>query len=540
MKKHFNNWLLIPFIFILALPLLLFSIKFENGSKNYFAFLKSILIPIFLKNILRVKPFVFVLLSLPALFFSIIYTVQILEYDTYVNISTWATVFDSHTGEMKEFISGLKTETLALIFIQILTYIAYLFLTYKRHAKPTKYKYIILAFLVFFIVDYFGNGATAEAFPLKSIQTLGDYLNAKRIENKYLDVKKNATFNAKQIPEFNHNNKETIVIFIGESLRRDRLEYYGYNKPTTPLMNKEDLIIYKDVVSAANQTINSLKRVFTLAEYLDDSKYWIKPSFIKSFTEVGYKTYWLTNQPVYGEHESEASYIARETDVFISSKNTAYFKGGKNVVYDGVLLDKYKNIVNNDIKKKVIFIHLLGNHYTYKYRYPEKFNFFNKKPSKDDKVNLLREYDNAVRYNDDLLSKALNQLKKIKGEKSFIMFSDHGESLFDNPTTFQHGSSHPSKSEVEIPLILWFSKEFKQNHTEIVGNVRSNVNQPILSSDFFHAIPSLFGIQFDDIKKENNFFSKDYTPKTQRKIINVNHELLGYNSLSNNKASIDY
>ncbi len=542
MKKKFNDWYFIPFISVLALPLLIYCMKFETGSKNYFAFLTTLVLAIIIKKLLKLKPFTFVLLSFPAVIFSIIYLVQVLEYDTYVNISTWATLLDTYTGEIKEFISGLKTTTILAIILVLFTYIGYLFMTYNTEFKPLtkKYKYIAILLLLFFIGDYFTNGATAEAFPLKSIQTLYDYLNTKRIEKEYLSIKENTNFNPTRLPEFKDTTQETIIFIIGEALRRDRLEYYGYKRPTTPLMKKEDLIIYTDVVSAANQTINSLKRVFTMAEYLNEEAYWKNPSFIKAFKEAGFKTYWLSNQPVYGRHESQASYIAKETEYFLASNNSNYFVKDKMSKYDGILLKPLKEVLLNKEPKKVIFLHILGNHSTYKLRYPKEFNYFNKAPSEDYRVNLLREYDNAVRYNDYFLYQVLSQLKKQKGEKSFIMFSDHGESLFDKPDQCYHGSAYPSKSEVEIPLILWFSDEFKKHHPNIIKNVIAQREQPVLSSDFFHAFPPLFGIYFKELNPKNNFFALDYVPKKHRKIVNVNLELKDYDKLSSAKTDIKY
>ena len=145
---------------------------------------------------------------------------------------------------------------------------------------------------------------------------------------------------------------------------------------------------------------------------------------------------------------------------------------------------------------------------------------------------MIHYYDNAVRYNDYVLSEFLKLLKKQEGEKTFIMFSDHAESLFDAyPDYAYHGSEKPSKSEVEIPLILWFSEDFKQHHPNIVSQVKQNKNLPVISYDFFHAFPALFGIRFDGYKPQNNFFDSTYIPKKHRKIINVNLELLDYDSL---------
>ncbi len=233
MNKEFKNWYFLPFIFVLALPLLIYSIKNETESKYYFAFLTTILLAIFVRIIFKIKPFLFVLLSLPMLFFSILYLVQVLEYNTYVNISTWYTLFDSHKEEIIEFLSGLNNSTIAIVIIEVVVYLSYLLFSFKKRIKTVinkKIKYLIYSLIIFFIIDYINIGATAEAFPLKSVQTLFDYIKTKRIEAEYLEVKNSTSFHATRIPEFKKEINETIVIVIGETLRRDKLEYYGYDR----------------------------------------------------------------------------------------------------------------------------------------------------------------------------------------------------------------------------------------------------------------------------------------------------------------------
>ncbi|MCF6350598.1 MAG: phosphoethanolamine transferase [Flavobacteriaceae bacterium] len=533
MKTNFKNYYLFPLVFILVFPVLLDAFANES-SQLYFAFLVSLIIPLIIRILLNIKPFLFVLLTIPILSVSIIYLVKVIEYDSFVDISSWYAVFDTNKNETIDFISNSRPITFFLITLQIFTYLFYIFWTYKKVIikKSKRYRQIILGVFFFLIIDYAVKGATRIAFPLRSIKTFTEYFETVKLEKKYLETKKYAVFNAKRNSNYLDETKETIVIVIGETLRRDHLEYYGYSKKTTPFLKKEDLIIYKDVISATNTTVNSLVRVFTLAEMLDDNDYWKEPSFIKSFREVGFSTYWLSTQPVYGNNSTKTSFIAQETDKYISYKSSSY---------DGVLLEPYTSILNSDKKKKLIFLHLSGSHASYKKRYPKEFNLFAKEKHKDYRVNLIREYNNSVKYNDYILYQLLEKLKKIPGEKSFIMFSDHGESLFDTAkNNYAHGSAKPSQSEFNIPLILWFSDMYKKNHLNVVKQVKENANLPILASDFFHSFPALFGIEFEKLQLENNIFGKSYVPKINRKIVNGEVKLLEYNKLKNKRAVINY
>ncbi|MCV5283589.1 sulfatase-like hydrolase/transferase, partial [Escherichia coli] len=57
---------------------------------------------------------------------------------------------------------------------------------------------------------------------------------------------------------------KTIIIVIGESVRRDYLSVYGYPLPTTPWLNSAPGIFINGYFSAAPNTIGSLSRTLTL------------------------------------------------------------------------------------------------------------------------------------------------------------------------------------------------------------------------------------------------------------------------------------
>ncbi len=529
MKKQINDYYFLPFVIVLALPLLIDALS-KNHSRYYLAFIFSIIIALAIRKLLNIKPFVFVLISFPVLLLAANYDVLVLEYKSYINITTWYAVFNTDHNEAVDFISSTTDKTLLLVAVQTLTYLVYLLCCYNKQIANTskRLQKVLLIILLFFSIDFSIKGATRIAFPLRGIEGFYHYVSTKIAEAKYLDIKRNAKLNATRNKTFDSEVQETIVVVVGESLRRDHLEYYGYDRPTTPLMKNEDLIVFSDAVSPANQTINSLKRVFTNAEMLNDNDYWKEPSLIKAFKEVGFATYWITTQAVYGKHESEASFIGEETDNFIDENRKIHG-------YDEYLLESYKKVLNNSVKKKIVFLHIMGNHTAYYKRYPKNFNIFAQTKDSDKKTHLINLYDNAVRYNDYFLYQVLELLKTVGGEKSLIMFSDHGESLFDTPNLCFHGSANPTKSEYNVPLIVWLSDEFKLAHPMRVNELNDNKNKPILLSDMFYALPDLFGIRFKKFIPDNSFFTSAYKPKLHRKVVNVNLELLDYEKLSTKK-----
>jgi len=321
---------------------------------------------------------------------------------------------------------------------------------------------------------------------------------------------------------------KTIVVLITESLRRDHLGYYGYKRNTSPKMGKEDLVVYTDLISPANQTVNALRRVFSQAEGNNDTLYFAKPSIITAFNEAGYHTAWFSTQSVGKNGESKNSVIAKESD-------TAVFRNNEHL--DTILLKDIKQALHQNYDKKLIFVHIFGVHYMYNHRFPKNFAHFSKKKNKNYKQSQIDKYDDAILYNDTFQHQILNLLKKQKGEKIFITFSDHGESLFESGPHIQgHGALNPAKAEFNIPFVLWFSDEYKKNHPEIVQNVVSQQHKPVVNEDFFYSFPYLAGIAFKELQTDKNFFKNTYKIK-QRKVVNSALQLLNYNDLKEKKKT---
>lgn len=529
-----NNFFLKKELFFIPLIIVILSSFIWNTleyttSTTVLICLLSIIVPVVIRNIFNIKPLLFLLISFPVLIIAIIQTVSLFEYQSDLSINTWEVIFNGNSEEAVSFLSELKTTTISLVLFKITIFLLYFFILIKKKnldvIKKRRKLWLILGIIL--IIDFGLNGATRKIFPLNFFESINNYTKEKIKEREYFYQKQEIIFNTKRNDKlFAKEEKETIVIVVGESLRRDHLEYYGYNKETTPLLKKEELICYTDVISPANQSVISLKRIFSLAEYKDITGYLKHPSLIKVFKEAGFKTYWISTQRIYGFFDSEISYIAKEADEVIFEDYNGL---------DEQLFKPYKKVLSKKNNKKIIFLHIMGNHFSYKKRTHSDFFYFdNNKGNK--KQQLINQYDDSVRYNDFVLSFFLNELKKIKGEKSFLMFSDHGESLFDSGENLAfHSSIKPSKSEFNIPLVLWLSKEVKDNYPNRYQQVIQNKDKPIILSDFFHALPFLYGIEFSKLNKEKAFFNKTYVPVLNRKVLNPERSILKYDTLISKK-----
>ena len=111
----------------------------------------------------------------------------------------------------------------------------------------------------------------------------------------------------------------TVVIIIGESMRRDYMHCYGYPLPNTPkqdsLARTGDLILFSDVVSSASWTVSSVSQSMSLYTREEEPKEWYKfPTLPFVLSKAGYYTYWLSNQESQGSGLQPLATLSQTAD----------------------------------------------------------------------------------------------------------------------------------------------------------------------------------------------------------------------------------
>ncbi|WP_191963469.1 sulfatase-like hydrolase/transferase [Pseudotamlana haliotis] len=310
-----------------------------------------------------------------------------------------------------------------------------------------------------------------------------------------------------------NDSKETIVVVIGESTSRRHLGLYGYERNTTPLLNilKPELVVYDNVISPHALTVETLKKALTLN--VDDAN----GTIVQLLNRADYKTFWLSNQNPIGLHESFVSKVANASDktVFLTA---ARFMNNK--VYDENLNVHLEKALADKAKKKVVFIHLQGTHFDYKYRYPESFEVFRGATGtkfQSDKANqVINTYDNAVLYNDFVVSSFVETLKKNEKHSALLYFSDHGEEVYDSMEFVGHTDDVGSLPMFQIPFILWQSKDFKSTHE---SRFEFNPKRPYITEGLFHSIADLCDVESTFVNPKKSIFNSNFV-KQKRIILN--------------------
>lgn len=448
----------------------------------------------------------------------------------FVDVNSLIALYQTNITESLEFLTSsinFITGVLLSLFIFVLVIALYILNSSSViNTENLKSKLCICLIIFFSMVSVFLFTKTSNSMYFnRIIYQSQDYIKA-IIE--YKKFRSEISLNNRKLVVSANNVSEnaTFLVIIGESQNKNHMSVYGYERNTTPWLNsmKDDsnFIFFNHAYACHTLTMKALSQALT------ESNQYNNKSFAKSYSLVdiakaaGFETYWISNQAKYGTFSSPVSVIAEMADhqIWLNiDDNTG-------IVYDEeILLNLDK--VNKNTGKKIVFIHLMGNHWEYKKRYPEKFSneFVEDQSNIIDKAknkNKLNEYDSSMLYNDYVVKRIFEYAKQNWNLYNMIYFSDHGEAvLSDN----KHIPGRFELDMIEIPVYIYCSDEYvntfgnkfnslkKRNKVFFtndmmfdtiinIWNVESNVYEPkydILSNEFVISKNELRSLEGDKI-----------------------------------------
>src|SRR5436853_5501709 len=171
------------------------------------------------------------------------------------------------------------------------------------------------------------------------------------------------------------------------------MSLYNYFKKTDPRLEKRnDIIVYKNVVSAYSNTLNALLSALTESNLENKMSFDKSISLIDVFHSSGFKTIWLSNQSPIGVWDNAIYNLAQTSDIsiFVNNNGNTSFESTYLSSYDEQLFGPFYSAIKDTAKDKFIVIHLMGSHSAYSKRYPPEFNKFNNYKTRREK--LINEY----------------------------------------------------------------------------------------------------------------------------------------------------
>lgn len=446
-----------------------------------------------------------------------------------ITASSIFTLLNSNASEVFEFIESKFNYQ----FLFLIPYFFLVFLAFK--IKPSYYINsrflyfsVVFSLLVSFAFHY--RNYSNNWFLPKSIPTTYKaivYFNREIKDFNKFKKRETIKVNAKTIP---HNPPKNVsVLVIGEAASRNHMSLYGYSKVTNPLLQiRDDIIVYKNVVSPYSSTVPSVLSLLTESNLENKKPIEKSCSVFDVFLSANYKTFWLSNQSPIGFYENAIYNLAQSSNykLFVNQSSNNSLEATYTVSYDEKLLQPFKVALNNVSKNKFIIIHLMGSHATYSKRYPKQFSKFHK--AKNSKEQTVNEYDNAILYNDYILNSIFdilktNAAKNLQTTYSCIYLSDHAENVYDQNNTFGHALGIHLPKSVEIPFIVWLSNSYKYFYEEKSVLIQKNSILPYVSDDLFHSILDLNSIICPQFQDTRSIFNKSFN-RHRKRILENNYD----------------
>lgn len=332
--------------------------------------------------------------------------------------------------------------------------------------------------------------------------------------------------------------KYNVVLILGESLRRDYMQVYGFPLKNTPyldsLVSHNHAIALQDVESPASSTILSLQHVLTLKRVEDAGRWFEYPSILLFIRDAGYTSAWYSNQEASGYFMQGLSALAHLADTcrFVVRPSMDEDQMSMAPIYDEELLKCYDPRGREQGKNYFDIIHLQGSHYTYKARYPKHFERFTAQdmpaPMGAKKDSIRAHYVNSVYYNDYILSQLIKRYEDTPTLVCYI--ADHGEVLYDDanrPNYIGHGGEIVPQG-VQIPMIIYVNDALRVLKPELLAKVRAAQDKPFMTDLLLPSLLRLVGVNSKLFHPEQDVFDDNYdSSRLRRKIANeeLQHDL---------------
>lgn len=298
----------------------------------------------------------------------------------------------------------------------------------------------------------------------------------------------------------NKSEIKNIVFILGESTNRNHMHLYGYYLPNTPnldaLNEKGEISVFRDVVSPHSTTIAVLSKLFTFCNRESDQEWYHYNNLIDVMNAAGYKTHWLSNQETSGVWGNVAQIYAAHSDVsaFTRIRDSREDYG----IVDGELFPLIDDAINRSEDKNFYVVHLMGGHGLYYNRFPYSFSKFSKDdinlPITDGKKEIVAQYDNALYYNDYIVSSIIDKFRD--SETLVIYVPDHGEAVYDEGEDMSgHIEENPTHHMIEIPVIMWASEKFRAKYPEKWEQIKKAADRPYMTDDMIHTVMDLADVK---------------------------------------------
>ena len=445
------------------------------------------------------------------------------QYHTLLNYGILEILLATNPNEAIEFIEMyiLRLPILCMLLIMlIILSAAYKIITKSIMANP---KLIAIIFIISAIVSVSSAAKNLDNFISASLSINRIALMLPKVFgdlNSYQELSQKVEHKAALTKD--ESNIPLVVFIVGESTGRNHMQIYGYNLPTTPHFTERaqnnELYIFNDVISPHSHTMPVLLKLFTFYRTGAPGNWFDYINLFSILRAANYHTEWISNQESSGIFGNVGKLYSKSCDV---SKFTVIRDTMDDINTDGFYSDEalllFDDSLSKDYEKSFFVLHMLGTHGKYAQRYPKEFSKFSVEDEigANEEIKKTRaEYDNAVLFNDYIVNEII---KRLENKNAIVIYiSDHGDDVYDEKDFAGHEEANGSRYMIEIPMIIWTSKQFKSTYPELEKKFNGSLNKPFMTDDMIHLILDMLKIETEDYNPALSLINDNYDKSRER------------------------
>lgn len=173
-------------------------------------------------------------------------------------------------------------------------------------------------------------------------------------------------------------------------------------------------------------------------------------------------------------------------------------------------------------------LHLMGGHGLYYNRYPYAFHKFKAEDIRlqigERYREIVAQYDNALYYNDYIVSEIINRFRDK--EALVIYVPDHGEAVYDEGGSIAgHLEENPDRHMIEIPVIFWASRKFRDKYPEKWEAIEDAADRPYRTDDMIHTLMELADIKTEEWNPTKSIINDDFDASRPRFFGEENYDM---------------
>jgi lipid A ethanolaminephosphotransferase len=292
-----------------------------------------------------------------------------------------------------------------------------------------------------------------------------------------------------------------LVLVLGETGRSGNFGVNGYDRPTTPELERHGVASALHATSCGTSTAASVPCMFShLGRNGFDGRDRDYETLMDVLQHAGLAVLWIDNQ------SGCKGVCDRIPHVDTAALNHPHLCAAGQCL-DGIMLEgldqRLAALPAERVARGVVLVmHQMGSHGpAYHLRSPPAFKKFLPECTSANlqdcsRAELVNAYDNSIAYTDHVLGSTIDWLERQQGfDTAMLYVADHGESLGEN-NLYLHGMPFSIAPEVQkhVPWITWLSRGFEQRSGIATECLRSRRDLPLTHDNYFHAVLGLMQV----------------------------------------------